>query len=103
MYRFIPCNKNFFNLVNIGTWSCELESYALGPVRGTSDKANITVEVIPTARSTTVQKTTSTTTTRTTTATTTTLVSGSKFSDSLKVLVQTPNLECQNCILPLHQ
>ena len=88
-------------------WSCELESYALGPARGTSDKANITVEVIPTSRSTTVQKatTTSTTTTTrtTTTTTTTTLVSGSKFSDSLKVLVQTPNLECQNCILPLHQ
>ena len=101
MYRFIPCNKNFFNLVNIGTWSCELESYALGPVRGTSDEANITVEVIP---STTVQKTTTkTSTTPTTTTTTTTLVSGSKFSDSLKVLVQTPNLECQNCILPLHQ
>ena len=87
-------------------WSCELESYALGPVRGTSDKANITVEVIPTSRSTTVQKatTTSTTTTTTTRTTiTTTLVSGSKFSESLKVLVQTPNLECQNCILPLHQ
>lgn len=30
---------------DIGTWSCEMESYFIGPIRGTTDKRSIDVQI----------------------------------------------------------